>query len=508
MKAIRVESFGGPEVLRFGDVPDPQAGPGQLLVRVEAAGVNFIDVYHRTGLYPNPLPLVPGQEGAGIVERRRSRRRELPRRRSRRVGVEPRLVRRARARAGGGRRSHVPAAVDARTAAAVLLQGMTAHYLCTSTYPLKPGDTCLVHAAAGGVGLLLVQMAKQRGARVIGTVGTEEKARLAREAGADEVVLYDREDFLAAAKAATGGRGVEVVYDGVGKATAAKSLDCLAPLGMMVFFGNASGPVDPIDPLVLTRKGSLFLTRPTLGHYVADRASLERRAGEVLGARRGGPAATCGSTARSRSPRPPRPTAPCRAGRRRARCCSSRERGRSRRARGAARRACLRGGARRPAEAAGRRDRERGERPPRARRRGRRRRSRAPPGPSSSAESDALVRAHGPVPVGGAAVTGAGRLPFRAVIHAVGPQRGDGDEESTLAAAIDSALARAEERGFSSVAFPGRQQRHLRGAARRVRARLRARGPRPARRASRQPAADRPPLPRSRAARRTSSAPR
>ena len=176
----------------------------------------------------------------------------------------------------------IPAAVDARTAAAVLLQGMTAHYLCTSTYPLKQGDTCLVHAAAGGVGLLLVQLAKRRGARVIGTVGTEEKARLAREAGADEVVLYDREDFLAAAKAATGGRGVEVVYDGVGKATAAKSLDCLAPLGMMVFFGNASGPVDPIDPLVLGRKGSLFLTRPSLGHYVADRASLERRAGEVL----------------------------------------------------------------------------------------------------------------------------------------------------------------------------------------------------------------------------------
>jgi NADPH:quinone reductase len=281
MKAIRVESFGGPEVLRLGDVPDPQAGRGQLLVRVEAAGVNFIDVYHRTGLYPNPLPLVPGQEGAGVVEQVGAGVEGF--RAGDRVGWASSLGSYAeRALVPGAVAVPIPAAVDARTAAAVLLQGMTAHYLCTSTYPLKQGDTCLVHAAAGGVGLLLVQLAKQRGARVIGTVGTEEKARLAREAGADEVVLYDREDFLAAAKAATGGRGVEVVYDGVGKATAAKSLDCLAPLGMMVFFGNASGPVDPIDPLVLGRKGSLFLTRPSLGHYVADRASLERRAGEVL----------------------------------------------------------------------------------------------------------------------------------------------------------------------------------------------------------------------------------
>jgi NADPH2:quinone reductase len=282
MKAIRVESFGGPEVLRLVEAPDPQVGPGQLHVRVEAAGVNFIDVYHRTGLYPNPLPLVPGQEGAGVVE-------EVGHgvegfREGDRVGWALSLGSYAeRALVPAAVAVRLPPTVDAKTAAAVLLQGMTAHYLCKSTYPLKAGDTCLVHAAAGGVGLLLVQMAKECGARVIGTVGTEEKARLAREAGADEVVLYDREDFLAAAKAATGGRGVDVVYDSVGKSTAAKSLDCLAPLGMMVFFGNASGPVDPIDPLVLTRKGSLFLTRPRLGDYVADRASLDRRAGDVLG---------------------------------------------------------------------------------------------------------------------------------------------------------------------------------------------------------------------------------
>jgi NADPH2:quinone reductase len=177
----------------------------------------------------------------------------------------------------------VPEGVELRTAAAVMLQGMTAHYLTASTFPLAKGHTCLVHAAAGGVGLLLVQMAKQRGARVIGTVGSEAKAALARAAGADELILYRSEDFLAAVKRLTNGRGVDVVYDGVGKETAPKSLDCLALRGMMVFFGNASGPVGPIDPLVLSQKGSLFLTRPTLFHYVADRASLEARAADVLG---------------------------------------------------------------------------------------------------------------------------------------------------------------------------------------------------------------------------------
>ena len=177
----------------------------------------------------------------------------------------------------------LPPGLRADTAAAAMLQGMTAHYLCTSTFPLAAGHTCLVHAAAGGVGLLLVQMAKRRGARVIGTVGTEAKAALAREAGADEVILYTQEDFLEAVKRLTGGRGVEVVYDSVGKTTAEKSIDCLVPRGMAVFYGNASGPVPPIDPLVLSRKGSLFLTRPSLVHYIADRASLEARAADVLG---------------------------------------------------------------------------------------------------------------------------------------------------------------------------------------------------------------------------------
>jgi NADPH2:quinone reductase len=283
MKAIRIETTGGPEALRLAELPEPQPGEGQMLVRVAAAGVNFIDVYHRTGLYPNPLPLVLGLEGAGTVEAAGpgvSRFREgdqvawanAPGSYAERTLVPAAVAMR------------VPAAVELRTAAAVMLQGMTAHYLCTSTYPLKPGDTCLVHAAAGGVGLLLVQMAKRLRARVIATVGSEEKARIAREAGADEVVLYEQDDFLAATKRLTGGRGVDVVYDAVGKSTAAKSLDCLAPRGMMVFYGNASGPVDPIDPLVLTRKGSLFLTRPTLFHYIADRPSLEWRAGEVLAA--------------------------------------------------------------------------------------------------------------------------------------------------------------------------------------------------------------------------------
>ncbi len=282
MKAIRIDAFGGPDVLCLLDLPDPEPGPDQLRVRVDAAGVNYIDVYQRTGLYSNPLPYVLGLEGAGLVD-----------------AVGPGV---ARFRPGdrvawanvpgsyaqltlvpAERAVAVPTGMESRLAAALMLQGMTAQYLSTSTYPLHAGDTCLVHAAAGGVGLLLVQMAKKRGARVIGTVSTEEKARLAREAGADEVILYTREDFRDAARRLTNGRGVQVVYDSVGKVTAERSLDCLAPRGMMVFFGNASGPVAPIDPLALSRKGSLFLTRPSLGDYVADRASLEARAGEVLG---------------------------------------------------------------------------------------------------------------------------------------------------------------------------------------------------------------------------------
>ena len=282
MRAIRIDAFGGPEVLRLADLPDPVAGDGEIVVRAEAAGINYLDTYHRTGLYPNPLPLVPGMEGAGVVTA---------------VGPEVTLFRigdrvawtsaigsyAASVKMPAEKAVAVPEGVELRTAAAVMLQGMTAHYLTTSTFPLAKGHTCLVHAAAGGVGLLLVQMAKQRGARVIGTVGGEPKAGLARAAGADDVILYRQEDFLAAVKRLTNGRGVDVVYDGVGKETALKSLDCLALRGMMVFFGNASGPVGPLDPLLLSQKGSLFLTRPTLFHYVADRASLEARAADVLG---------------------------------------------------------------------------------------------------------------------------------------------------------------------------------------------------------------------------------
>lgn len=281
MRAIRVEIHGGPEVLKLADLPDPVPAPGELLVRVEAAGLNFIDVYHRTGLYPNSLPFTPGLEGAGVVAgvgQGVSAFREGDRVAwTRALGsyAESAIVPQDQA-------VLIPPEVATRDAAAVMLQGLTAHYLTSSTYPLQSGDTCLVHAAAGGVGLLLVQMAKEAGARVFGTVSTEEKAALAREAGADEVILYTRDDFLEAVRRLTDGKGVNVVYDGVGKATAEKSLDCLAPRGMMVFFGNASGPVDPIDPLILSQKGSLFLTRPVLFHHVADRVSLERRSVDVL----------------------------------------------------------------------------------------------------------------------------------------------------------------------------------------------------------------------------------
>lgn len=281
MKAIRVASFGGPEVLRLEDVPVPTPGPGQALVRVEAAGLNFIDVYHRTGLYPNSLPFTPGLEGAGTVAALGPGVSGL--RAGDRVAWSSVLGSYAeQVLAPAAQLVALPAGADVRTAAALMLQGMTAHYLTESTYPLKSGDTCLVHAAAGGVGLLLVQMAKQRGARVLGTVSTEEKAALARGAGADEVIRYTQQDFLAEVKRLTGGRGVQVVYDSVGQATFEKSLDCLAPRGMLVLFGQSSGPVPAINPSVLAGKGSLFLTRPTLFHYIADRASLEARAGAVL----------------------------------------------------------------------------------------------------------------------------------------------------------------------------------------------------------------------------------
>jgi NADPH2:quinone reductase len=283
MKAIRVHSVGGPEVLKLEEVPDPQPGEGQALVRVEAAGVNYVDVYFRTGLYKAPaIPFTPGQEAAGTVAA---------------VGpgvtgvaVGDRVAYTAipgayaeLAVVPAARLVKIPEGITTHQAAAAMLQGITAHFLATSTYPLKPGDVCIVHAAAGGVGQLLCQVARLRGARVFGTVSTEEKARIARAAGADEVILYSQQDFSAEAKRLNGGKGVQVIYDGVGKATFEKGLDTLAPRGLMVLFGQASGPVPPFDPSILNQKGSLYLTRPSMGHYIADREELMWRAGEVLG---------------------------------------------------------------------------------------------------------------------------------------------------------------------------------------------------------------------------------
>jgi NADPH2:quinone reductase len=281
MKAILVESFGGPEVLRLREVELPKPGLGQILVRQEAVGVNFVDVYRRTGLYPAALPSIPGAEGAGVVEA---------------VGTEVRGVRPgdrvAYADAQGTyaeaaivtaeRAVRIPGRIAFTDAAAAMLQGMTAHYLATDTYPIRKGDTVLIHAAAGGVGLLLVQVARMRGAVVIATVSTPEKAELARQAGARNVILYSEKDFAQEVKSLTGGRGVQVVYDSVGKATFMKSLDCLAPRGMLVSFGQSSGKLDPLDPAVLGAKGSLYLTRPSLGAYIATPAELRRRASEIL----------------------------------------------------------------------------------------------------------------------------------------------------------------------------------------------------------------------------------
>jgi NADPH2:quinone reductase len=282
MKAIRVHAHGGPEVLQYEEVPQPAPGRGEALVRIAAAGVNYIDTYHRRGLYKVPLPFTPGVEAAGVVEAVGPEVSEVQ------VGdrvayTGPLGAYAEYAVVPASRLVELPEAIDFPTAAAVLLQGMTAHYLTHSTYPLKPGDTALVHAAAGGVGLLLVQVAKMRGARVIGTVSTEEKAALAKEAGADEVILYTRQDFEAEVRRLTDGRGVEVVYESVGKDTFDKSLNCLAPRGYLVLFGQSSGPVPPFDPQVLNQKGSLFLTRPTLQHYVATREELLQRAGDVFG---------------------------------------------------------------------------------------------------------------------------------------------------------------------------------------------------------------------------------
>ena len=283
MKAIRVEQTGGPEVLSLVDLPEPRPEAGQVLVRVAAAGLNYIDTYQRTGLYSLPMPYVPGLEGAGVVTAVGEGVSGF--REGDRVAWSSRLGSYAELNAVPVELLvKVPEGVDLRVAAAAMLQGMTAHFLVDGAFALGKGHTCLVHAAAGGVGLLLIQMAKQKGARVIGTCSTAEKAALARGAGADEVVLYTQQDFEAEARRITDGRGVDVVYDSVGQATFEKSLSCLRPRGTMVLFGQSSGPVAPFNPAVLAQKGSLFLTRPTLFHYIADRPSLERRAGEVLAA--------------------------------------------------------------------------------------------------------------------------------------------------------------------------------------------------------------------------------
>jgi NADPH2:quinone reductase len=282
MRAIRIEEFGGPEVMRLEEVPDRHPAPGEALVRVRAAGVNFIDVYHRTGRYPNPLPFTPGSEAAGVVEEVGERVTEVHE--GQRVAFAGQLGAYAEhITVPAAKLVPVPDGIGDEGAAAAMLQGMTAHYLSHSTYPIKSGDTVLVHAAAGGVGLLLVQMAHRLGARVIGTVSTEAKAELARGAGADEVIRYTEQDFEEEVRRLTGGSGVEAVYDSVGKTTFAKSLNCLKPRGYMVLFGGSSGPVEPFDPIVLSAKGSLFLTRPTLHHYTPDRASLLERASAVLG---------------------------------------------------------------------------------------------------------------------------------------------------------------------------------------------------------------------------------
>lgn len=283
MLAIRIHATGGPETLRVDDIPVPAPAAGEVRIRVEAAGLNFIDTYQRSGLYAVPLPFTLGAEIAGIVS-------------AVGAGVTEFVPgdRVATAKASGGYAAEalapaahvvkIPAGVTTSTAAALMLQGLTAHYLVTDTFALKAGDSALIHAAAGGVGLLLVQLAKRRGARVIATVGTEEKVALARAAGADEVVVYTRDPFTTAARNFTGGRGVDVVYDAVGKDTFTGSIDSLRPRGMLVSFGNASGPVPPFAPLLLAQKGSLFFTRPTLVHYTQTPAELRARTDDLFGA--------------------------------------------------------------------------------------------------------------------------------------------------------------------------------------------------------------------------------
>jgi NADPH2:quinone reductase len=282
MKAIQIKQTGGPEVMELVELPAPQAKANEAVVKVAAAGVNFIDVYNREGRYKAVLPLVLGQEGAGEVLAVGSQVSGVAV--GDRVAYTMTLGSYAEyAAVPADRLVKIPAGVTEREAAAAILQGMTAEYLVYDTYPLKKGETALIHAAAGGVGLLLVQMAHNLGARVIATVSTEEKAALARAAGADEVILYTQTDFEVETKRITGGKGVDVVYDSVGKTTFDKGLNVLRPRGMMALFGASSGAVAPLDPLVLTQKGSLFLTRPSLGNYIATPAELQARAGAVFG---------------------------------------------------------------------------------------------------------------------------------------------------------------------------------------------------------------------------------
>ncbi|GAB3492446.1 quinone oxidoreductase family protein [Amycolatopsis cihanbeyliensis] len=281
--AVRVRQHGGPEVLEVAEVDTAAPGPGELTIDVAAAGVNYIDTYLRSGVYPHDLPFTLGQEGAGRVSAVGGEVREFAV--GDRVAWQGALGGYARqAVIPAGAAVRVPDGVSDEVAAAVMLQGMTAHYLVASTYPVQPGDTVLVHAAAGGVGLLLVQLARARGARVLGTVSTAEKERLAREAGADEVIRYTEVDFAEQVRRLTGGEGVAAAYDGVGRSTVDGSLASLRPRGMLALFGAASGPVPPLDPQRLNAAGSVFLTRPSLPHYTATRAELDWRAREIFDA--------------------------------------------------------------------------------------------------------------------------------------------------------------------------------------------------------------------------------
>jgi NADPH2:quinone reductase len=281
MKAIQVQKTGGPEALQLVELPIPEPKAHEAVVRLSASGVNFIDVYYREGRYKTDVPFIAGQEGAGTVTAVGSEVKNL--KIGDRVAYTMVLGSYAEyASVPADKLVKIPASVDDRQAAATMLQGMTAHYLAYDTFPLKKGDTALVHAAAGGVGLLLVQMAHQIGARVIATVSTDAKAKLARDAGAHEVILYTQQDFETETKRLTQNRGVDVIYDSVGKTTFEKGLNILRPRGMMVLFGGSSGAVPPFDPIILTQKGSLYLTRPSLGAYIATPQELQKRASAVF----------------------------------------------------------------------------------------------------------------------------------------------------------------------------------------------------------------------------------